>query len=446
MNRLANVLIAGAETPRTDRLRTLLQDNTCNAFLVAQADKLLVAAREEQPDLIIIDLASGSGDGMALAGSLRADAETAHVPIVAWSEREDPELYPQAMELGIDDVYSGAPEGDELFLRLHPLMRLSTQLAEMRRRTEQARKFGADIPAKPDLGIETGPFSILLAACDEARTAAIESALAGNARLSHCELPISAREMLFDGKFDAAVVGVADADSVEAVLAFCDEVRNNPRLFNLPIVILPEPNVSLDVVTALRGGASRLLEGPETDAALRYVLTSLGNRQRRRWRISGAIRATRVETTVDTATGAYSDAFLRSHLEVLITEARQGQRHMTLLSFAFPETLGVMKTEFGEKAAANLVDRVAQWITRLVRLEDLVAYKGDSEFYVALPDTPLAVAETVMQRVAGILDYTDFAVDDVYRPIKISVSMGAAEFQPDDDAAALVSRSHDNLG
>ena len=50
-----------------------------------------------------------------------------------------------------------------------------------------------------------------------------------------------------------------------------------------------------------------------------------------------------------------------------------------------------------------------------------------------------------MRRVAGILGYTDFALPDVFRPIDVSVNVGAAELEADDDPAALIARARENL-
>jgi len=445
MNRLANVLIAGTETPRIERLQTLLHANNCHSFLCGKGGDVSSLAREDHPDLIVLDMDGDVDAALDRARTLRNDAETACLPVVLQVETADAGLYGRALEAGIEDIFTSDLRGEELFLRVHPLLRLSTQVAEMRRRRTIARRSGADLPARPDLSLAKKRFSILTVAADEPVAAAITGAMGGKAKLSRSDTLVSAREMLFDGQFEAAVVNLADPAGIGAVFEFCDEVRNNPRLFNLPIVLVRGPGIEADPASALRSGASRLLDAGDVETALGYILTSLGNRQRRRWRISEAIRATRVPETTDPETGAYSQTFLRAYLDALIAEAEQGQRHVSLLSLAFPDGIEQIKAEFGAKAAANLVRSVAQWVGRLVRLEDLVAFAGGSEFHVVLPDTSADVADMVMHRVAGIIDFTDFSVQDVYRPVNISVTMGLAELLPGDNSETLILKSHENL-
>ena len=98
---------------------------------------------------------------------------------------------------------------------------------------------------------------MLAVACKPEQAAAIESAMGDGAILGHCESPIFARDILNDGRFDSAVIGLNDPADVEDVLEFCEEVRNNPRLFNLPIVILRADGIDLDAATAMQQGASR---------------------------------------------------------------------------------------------------------------------------------------------------------------------------------------------
>ncbi|MBC8159377.1 MAG: diguanylate cyclase [Alphaproteobacteria bacterium] len=446
MNRLANILIAGTDAKRADRLSEVLSENNCNALVCDEIDQFLSEAREGGTDLAIIDHESAGIDCFSLIVALRNQPESTGIPVVVWGAEESEELFERALAAGVDDVFVGEPRGDEIFLRFHPLMRLSTQLAELRRRTALARKFGVDIPRKPDLAIEKGPISILVCSDSGGTTDMIGSALGDGGIVTRSEQLFEARDALYDGQFDAAVVGVSVGDATEDVMEFCEEVRNNPRLFNLPIVLILEAGVEMNEADAMAQGASRILDGThQTHGRIRYVLTNLGTRQRLRWRINEAIEGAKGDPIRDELTDAYTYEFLRNHLDVLTDESREWQRHLTVIFFSIVDSVAEIRAEFGDAAADNLTRKVSHWISGMVRLEDFAARHGDAEFCVTLPDTPLAEGEFVMRRVAGILGYTDFAVDDVFRPITISVSVGAAELEADDDPTALIARARQYL-
>ena len=124
--------------------------------------------------------------------------------------------------------------------------------------------------------------------------------------------------------------------------------------------------------------------------------------------------------------------------------AREWQKHLTLAVFRFPAIVTVGE-EFGQDAGDHLMRQMAQWITGLVRVEDVTAHEDGYDFYLALPDTPIAEARMVLHRIAGVLAYTDFAVEEVYRPIQVEVLMGFAELEPDDTAETLAERARANV-
>jgi two-component system cell cycle response regulator len=196
---------------------------------------------------------------------------------------------------------------------------------------------------------------------------------------------------------------------------------------------------------AIRAGASLVLGHGAGEDRLRYFLASYGRRQQIRRRIRDAIETTKTVRTRGTHTHSYIPAFLKAHLTALIGEAHDGQKHLTVLIFSVADSLIPFKAEFGEEAARELTRQVAQWVSGLVRLEDVVANFGGGEFCVSLPDTPLNEAEAVIGRVTGILEYTDFAVRDVYRPVKVTVKVGCAELEADDDAGAMIARARQQL-
>jgi two-component system cell cycle response regulator len=104
-----------------------------------------------------------------------------------------------------------------------------------------------------------------------------------------------------------------------------------------------------------------------------------------------------------------------------------------------------MRSHFGDEPARLLMRQLGQWVTGLVRAEDPTARFAEAEYCVVLPDTPLAEAEVVMHRIAGILSTTDFAIPDIYQPIRVWVQVGAAAAKPGDDPEQLYARARASL-
>ena len=60
-------------------------------------------AKQEKPDLVILDILLPKGNGISFLKALRNDPETADIPVVAFSNYDDPPTKKEAFDLGVKD-------------------------------------------------------------------------------------------------------------------------------------------------------------------------------------------------------------------------------------------------------------------------------------------------------------------------------------------------------
>ncbi|MEW5730037.1 MAG: diguanylate cyclase [Pseudomonadota bacterium] len=436
MIRLANVLIVDADHSRADGLEKRLAHIGYHGAIAETVGDGRHAAGIEHPDLILIGTPRG-GEAIELARALKAADETSDIPVLMVADAVTPDLCAAAFTAGLDDVLAVDCGDAELAARLRPLGRLSTMHAELHQRAVVARRLGIDARDRTEPPQDSRP-SILVVGDD---AAPIEAVLSGDGEITTTVNLYEAEDLLSRTNFDACVVSFSDEQD-GALLAFCSQVRNNPRLFNLPILLLSH---GIDPTAAYRSGATRVLPGAVDPVLLRTSLLTLVRRQQLRWSIRSALNDSLRGACRDEATGAYSRAFFDSYIEDRLAVAVGRNRHLAVAFFSAPSVAAVGR-QFGDDARQHLILQLCQWITGLVRAEDLTAAFGEHEFCVVLPDTPLAEAEVVMHRIAGVLAYTDFAVREVYQPVKVWVQVGATDAQHGDDVPALLARARRNLG
>ena len=435
MIRLANVLIIDANTARAAALKERLARGGYHAGTADGVAKGLESARAEHPDLVLIGTPD-QGDAVTLGSRLKQDADTADIPVVLIADRLAADLCGQCLEAGLDDALSIGGDDAELFARLRPLVRLATMHTELRQRAMTARRFGVDARDRMISSADT-PALILIIGDDPQP---VHTVLAGCGELVQAASLYEAEDLLVRRNFDAAVLSFAQEP--EGLLSFCSQVRNNPRLFNLPMVLLA--GLGTDNADAYRRGATRVLGRPVEPLVLKSAVLTLVRRQQLRWSIRGALNDSLTVATRETVTGAYNRAFLEAYLASRIETAKAQDRHLAVVFFAAPNIDGV-RQQFGDDAALHLTQQVGQWITGLLRAEDLTASFKPHEFCVVLPDTPIHEAEVVMHRIAGVLAYTDFAVRDVYQPVKVWVQVGCTVVGAEDSLDSVLSRARQNL-
>lgn len=75
-------------------------------------------AREHRPDLILLDISLGEVDGFEVCHLLKAQKETASIPVVFLSSRNDAHSKVMGFDLGADDYIQKPFESDELKARI----------------------------------------------------------------------------------------------------------------------------------------------------------------------------------------------------------------------------------------------------------------------------------------------------------------------------------------
>ena len=72
-------------------------------FLALEAKEGLKLAKKERPDLIILDILLPRENGITFLTWLRKDSETASIPVVAFSNYDDPATKREAAKLGVKE-------------------------------------------------------------------------------------------------------------------------------------------------------------------------------------------------------------------------------------------------------------------------------------------------------------------------------------------------------
>lgn len=433
MTRLANVLIVETTTKHADILAQRLMNGGYHVSR-AQADGgALAKIRDVHPDLVLI----GPMDDARvdeLGRAIKADDADGDIPVLLLTEHASRPPN-DALATWADDIIDIGCSDTELFARLRPLVRLSTMHGELRQRIRTARFLGVDVHVQINPTRYSRPNLMLIGD----RAAMIHADLATDADVTLSDNLFQAEDLLSRQNFDAVVL--AFFHEPEEILGFCSQVRNNPRLFNLPLVLIHDG----DPDEAYRRGATRVLPAMSSDpAALWSVLLPLVRRQQLRWSIRSALNETLQGAARDGATATYSRAFLDAYLNDRLATATVQDRHLSIIFFSAPNIDNIRK-QFGDDPAAHLAEQIGQWIGGLLRTEDLTATFAPNEYCVVLPDTPLAEAEVVMHRIAGVLAFTDFAVRDVYQPVKVWVQAGCTDARKGDTLSHLLARARRDL-
>ena len=178
---------------------------------------------------------------------------------------------------------------------------------------------------------------------------------------------------------------------------------------------------------------------PADPLAIAGTIQVLVRRQRRAWLLRDAMAATLTPATGDALLrGVYSMEFLRVHLQRMIANDARAERPLSLAALTIANAASV-RDRFGLEAQTILLQQMADWITGLVRVEDVCARLGENRFAVILPDTPPDEAHEVIQRIVAVLGHAEFHLtEEICQAIGAWVEAGQASLQPGDAAEDLI--------
>lgn len=130
----------------------------------------------------------------------------------------------------------------------------------------------------------------------------------------------------------------------------------------------------------------------------------------------------------DGLTGLYNH---RTFYERLDEELQRARRYKSVLSIVFIDldNFKIVNDTLGHQFGDNLLAQCAKWLRHELRQSDNVYRYGGDEFSVVLPETNLADAQTMMERLTG--DFRKFARQKGAPP-SFGMSFGLASY-PDDD-------------
>jgi PAS domain S-box-containing protein len=128
------VLLADDNADMRDYIARLLTEAGHDVLAAADGLSALNLARQQKPDLILMDVMMPGLDGFALLREVRADAELRGVPCIMLSARAGEESRIEGMEAGADDYLVKPFSGRELLARVESQLKL----AQLRRHATDA--------------------------------------------------------------------------------------------------------------------------------------------------------------------------------------------------------------------------------------------------------------------------------------------------------------------
>ncbi len=394
----------------------------------------------ENVDVVLLDVMMPEMDGFEVCRRLKADQGTQHVPVIMITALDQPSDKIQGLEAGADDFLSKPVDDVALITRVRNLSRLKTLTDEMLMRASTSEQMGLDSERAGGSSVSSVGGSIMLVEDHNRSAQRVVETLQGEQSVEVVSDPQEALLMLPDMELDLLIVSL-NLDGADG-LRLCSQVRTLERTRHLPILILVEPGDDQRLLRGLDIGVNDYVLRPiERNELLARVRTQV-----KRKRYTDTLKHKLVESVemalTDPLTGLHNRRYMESHLKTLVDEASQRGKPLSLLIIDIDYFKSVNDT-YGHDAGDEVLKAFAARIRRNTRGIDLACRLGGEEFVVVMPETDMAKAYMVGERLRQSVAGRPFSVPGYEKPLEVTASVGVATFERVDDTCDTILKRAD---
>jgi two-component system cell cycle response regulator len=407
--------------------------------VVAATDgiKALEICERGDCDIVLLDAMMPGMDGFEVCRQLRSNPATLHLPVIMVTALDQVSDRLRGLEAGADDFLTKPIDEIALLARVRSLSRLKLAVDELRARASTSAALG--IQTTPPQRLDGGTGGKILLVDDRAPSRErVVAALGASHEVDVEGDPLEALPRAGENDYELVIVslGLARFDG----LRLCSQLRALERTRHTPLLMLADAEDRQRILRGLDLGVNDYLIRPiDRNELIARVRTQI-RLKRYADELRSNVQAAMELAVVDPLTGLHNRRYLESHLLALLEQAARTGRPLSAMILDIDHFKRV-NDSFGHDCGDEVLKTFSARVKRAVRGADLMCRFGGEEFVVIMPDTKLAVARLVGERIREAVASAPFPIEQGARAIPVTVSIGVAGSGPGDTPDALFKRA-----
>ncbi len=435
----ARVLVVDDVPANVKLLEARLSAEYFDVVTAANGAEALAICERAECDIILLDVMMPDMDGFEVCRRLKTNPVTHHLPVVIVTALDQASDRVRGLEAGADDFLTKPVSDVQLIARVRSLARLKMVTDELRMRAVTSKEMGIESPEREAVA-DTGRNGRILVVDDRASSCERLAEVLG--REHKVDIEQDPAEALFhaaEGNYDLLIVSLS-LENFDG-LRLCSQVRSLERTRNLPILALSDMDDNARLVRGLEIGVNDYLARPIDKNELLARVRIQVRKKRYTERLRDNVQLSIEMAITDALTGLYNRRYMESHLATLVEQAAAHGKPLTLLVLDI-DYFKSINDGHGHDAGDDVLREFALRIKRSIRGIDLACRYGGEEFVVVMPETDMAVATTVAERLRRRIASEPFPIQRGTASVAVTISIGLAGLgQADERAADILKRA-----
>jgi two-component system, cell cycle response regulator len=439
----ARVLVVDDVPANVRLLEARLTAEYFDVVTASCGQEALAICERAECDLVLLDVMMPDMDGFEVCRRLKSNPATQHIPVVMVTALDQLSDRVRGLEAGADDFLTKPIPEMALIPRVRSLARLKVVTDELRMRALTSRDIGIQSPERDAVSDSGRNGSVLIV---DDRPASYER-IAATLKTEHeVDVETDPNQALFhaaDRNYDLVIVSLG-LENFDA-LRLCSQLRSLDRTRNLPILAVTEPDNTARMARGLEIGVNDYLLRPVDKNELLARVRTQVRKRRYTERLRDSFQMSIEMAITDALTGLSNRRYMESHLATLIEQAAARGKSLAALVLDIDYFKAINDTH-GHDAGDDVLRDFALRIKRSIRGIDLACRYGGEEFVIVMPETDMAVAAMVAERLRRRIAADPFAIAQGTRHIPVTISIGIAGLRGKEDSAAnLLKRADEAL-
>jgi two-component system, cell cycle response regulator len=438
----ARVLVVDDVAANVKLLEARLAAEYFDVVTAMSGVEALAICERGECDIVLLDVMMPEMDGFEVCRRLKSNPATHHIPVVIVTALDQPSDRVRGLQSGADDFLTKPVSDIALIARVRSLSRLKMMTDELRMRAVTSKEIGIQSPERDAVADDGRGGRILLV---EDRVSAAER-IAGMLQDEHeVHVQTDPNEALFhaaEGQYDLLIVSLA-LENFDG-LRLCSQLRSLERTRNVPILAIADADNNARLVRGLELGINDYLSRPVERNELMARARTQVRKKRYTERLRDNVQMSIEMAITDALTGLYNRRYMETHAGTLVEQANSRGKPLTVLVLDIDHFKHINDT-YGHDAGDDVLRDFAVRIRKSIRGIDLACRYGGEEFVVIMPETDLAVATMVAERLRRRIAGESFPIQQGARSLEVTISIGIASLAAGDTAAEVLKRADQAL-
>ena len=200
-------------------------------------------------------------------------------------------------------------------------------------------------------------------------------------------------------------------------LRLCSQIRSLERTRTIPILAIAEADNTARLARGLEIGVNDFLLRPvDRNELLARVRTQIRKR-RYTERLRDNVQTSIELAITDGLTGLFNRRYMETHLRTLVEQSAARNKPITVLVLDI-DYFKAINDSYGHDAGDDVLREFALRMRKATRNIDLACRYGGEEFVIVMPETDMAVATVVAERLRRRIATEPFAIQQGARHLR----------------------------